>query len=200
MPVVISLLRGVNVGGHNKIGMEALKRLFASLGLSDVRTYVQSGNVVFRTKETNLARLAIRIEEAIEKEFAFRPQVMLRTPTDLRRVIATNPFADREGIDPRKYAVIFLAAEPGPSEIAQARGIKAESEELHIDRLELYIYFANGMARPKLSPAVLEKKLKTAGTGRNWNTVTKLLALSEELEALEAARGAKKAGVRAKGR
>src|SRR5277367_389037 len=100
MAVIISMLRGVNVGGHNKIKMDALRALYESLGLRDVQTYVQSGNVVFRSKETDHAKLARRIGDGIEKGFGFRPGVVLRTSTELREVMARNPFAPRKGIEP----------------------------------------------------------------------------------------------------
>ena len=100
MTVVISMLRGVNVGGHNKIKMDALRDLYESLGLRDAQTYVQSGNVVFRTDAKDLAALAKRIEDAIERKFGFRPGVILRTTSDLRDVIARNPFAKRRESTP----------------------------------------------------------------------------------------------------
>src|ERR1039458_3254224 len=95
MPVVISMLRGVNVGGHNKIKMDALRELCASLKLRDPQTYVQSGNVVFRSDDRDLVPLGRRIEQAIERKFGFRPAVILRTAAELRDVIARNPFASR---------------------------------------------------------------------------------------------------------
>jgi uncharacterized protein (DUF1697 family) len=185
MAVVISLLRGVNVGGHNKIQMESLRALYESLKLRDPQTYVQSGNVVFRTQERDLTMLARRIENKIEQSFGFRPAVILRTPSELRDVIARNPFAARRGIDPSRLLVTFLAGDPGAEAREQLRKINAEPEELHIAGRELYIYFPNGMARPKLSWVAIEKKLKTSGTGRNWNSVTKLLEIAEKLEAAE---------------
>src|SRR5271169_5370505 len=93
MIVVISMLRGVNVGGHNKIKMDALRTLYESLGLRDPQTFIQSGNVIFRTEEHDLVRLARRIEDAIERRFGFRPNVIVRTASELRDVIARNPFA-----------------------------------------------------------------------------------------------------------
>jgi len=92
MPVIICMLRGVNVGGHNMIKMEALKALCVSLKLKDPQTYVQSGNVIFRTEEKDLAKLARRIQDAIEGKIGFRPNVMLRTAADMRSVVARNPF------------------------------------------------------------------------------------------------------------
>ena len=183
MPVVISLLRGVNLGGHNMIKMEALRALCESMKLRDAQTYVQSGNVVFRTDERDLGTLSKRIEDGIEKRFGFRPDVVVRTCAELRDAIARNPFAGRRGIDPSKLLVTFLAADPGPEAQEKVSKIDAQPEELHVDGRELYMYFPNGMARPKLNWMAVVKMLKTTGTGRNWNTVRKLLEVAERLEA-----------------
>jgi uncharacterized protein (DUF1697 family) len=180
MPVVISLLRGVNVGGHNKIKMEALRALYESIGLRNPQTYVQSGNVVFSTKDTDLAQLAKRIENAIERSFGFRPAVIVRTLSELRDVVARNPFAARNGIEPSKLLVNFLPIDPGQEARDKVLMINTDPEELRIDGRELYIYFPNGMARPKLSFAVIDRALKTSGTGRNWNSVMKLLEMAEK--------------------
>lgn len=185
MAVIISLLRGVNVGGHHSIKMDALRALYESLGLYDVQTYVQSGNVLFRATGQNLTRLARQIEEAIEKRFGFRPNVILRTPADLRKVIAGNPFAKRCDIDPSKLLVTFLAQDPGPEGRQCILNLKADPEELRLSGRELYIYFPDGMGRSKLPWTKIEKTLKTPGTARNWNTVRKLLEIAETLEALQ---------------
>jgi uncharacterized protein (DUF1697 family) len=182
MAVAISLLRGINVGGHHLIKMDALRALYESLGLRDPITYVQSGNVVFRTKETNSKRLAKRIEDAIEKQFGFRPSVIVRTTAELKEVIAKSPFAKRSGIEPSRLLVSFLAGDPTPEAREKALQIKADPEELRFGGREFYIYFANGMARPKLNWVMVEKVLKVPATGRNWNTVTKLLEIAEKLE------------------
>jgi uncharacterized protein (DUF1697 family) len=177
------MLRGVNVGGHNRIKMEALRALYESLGLLDVQTYVQSGNVVFRAKERNLAALAKSIEDGIQRDFGFRPGAVIRTPSELRTAIANNPFAARQ-IEPSKLLITFLSAAPDAEARGNALAIKTFPEELRIDGREVYIYFPNGMARPKMSWPRIEKALKTWGTGRNWNTVTKLLEIAEMLEAV----------------
>lgn len=182
MTVVISLLRGVNVGGHNQIKMEALRALYESLGLLDVQTHIQSGNVVFRTKGRDLALLAKRIGDGIEQGFGFRPGVILRTPAELRDAIARNPFRERPGIEPSKLLVTFLLSDPGAEAREKVLGIKADPEELRIEGRELYVHYPNGMGRTKLPAALIEKILKTPGTGRNWNTVTKLLEMAEKLE------------------
>jgi uncharacterized protein (DUF1697 family) len=176
------MLRGVNVGGNNRIKMEELRALYESLGLLAVQTYVQSGNVVFKTNDPNLAPLPKRIEDSIQRKCGFRPGVVLRTPPEMRAVIAKNPFADRPGIDPSKLLVTFLHEAPDAGSRGNALAIKTFPEELRIDGREAYIYFPNGMARPKMSWPRIEKALKTWGTGRNWNTVTKLLEMAEGLE------------------
>jgi uncharacterized protein (DUF1697 family) len=183
MAVVISLLRGVNVGGHHKIKMDALRALYDSLGLPDALTYVQSGNVIFKTRERDLIRLGRRIEDGIERTFGFRPHVIVRTPADLRNVIARNPFAKRRGIEPNRLLVTFLAGVPNPEARGKALSLKADPEDLRLDDREFYMYFPSGMARPKLTWLTVEKVLQMPGTGRNWNTVTKLLEIAEKLEA-----------------
>ncbi|HXR32610.1 MAG TPA: DUF1697 domain-containing protein [Verrucomicrobiae bacterium] len=182
MTVMISLLRGVNVGGHNKIKMDALRNLYEALGFRGAQTYVQSGNVIFRSKTSDIFKLAKRIEDAIEKSFGFRPPVVLRTSADMADVIARNPCAKRCGIDPKKLAVIFLKETPTAECLQNALKIKTAPEELWIDGREAYVYFPNGMARPKMSLPAIERALKTTGTGRNWNTVTMLLELAHALE------------------
>lgn len=185
MPVIIAMLRGVNVGGHNKIKMEELRALCKTLNLRDACTYVQSGNLIFKTDERDLARLAKRLQDAIERKFGFRPDVMLRTAAEMREVIRRNPFAKRRGIEPSRLLVTFLASEPASDAREMAGEIETAPEELRMERREVYIYFPNGMARPKVSWSTIERILKTSGTGRNWNSVTKILEMAEQLEASE---------------
>lgn len=181
MPVIVSMLRGVNVGGHHLIRMDPLRELYRSLDLQDPQTLLQSGNVVFRTTQRNLPALAARIETAIEEAVGFRPLVILRTAPALRDVVKQNPFAERTNVEPAKLAVLFLAGEPSAEAYARVRGLKTDPEELRIAR-EVYVHYPNGMGRSKLTAAVIEKALGVAATGRNWNTVTKLVELAEQLE------------------
>jgi len=181
MAVIISLLRAVNLGAHNKVKMEALRELYESLGLRGAQTYVQSGNVVFKTDAKDMAHLQKRIEDGIEKTFGFRTGVMLRTSDELKDIIRRNPFAKRSGIEPNKLVVSFLGVEPGMESKEKIAQIKVGLEEMHLDGRELYIYYASGIGTSKLTPALLERALKLSGTARNWNTVTKLLAMAENL-------------------
>jgi uncharacterized protein (DUF1697 family) len=182
MTVVISMLRGVNVGGHNLIKMEALRALYASLKFEDVATFIQSGNVVFRTKERDLEKIGKRLGDGIEKSFGFRPGVILRTAEEMRGVIARNPFAARTDVEPGKLLVLFLAGMPDAEAQKKVLTVKADREELRVDGRELYIYFPDGQGRSKLSIAAVERALKVSGTGRNWNSVVKLMEMSERLE------------------
>jgi len=182
MPVVVCLLRGVNIGGHHKIGMEELRALCERLGLGGARTCLQSGNVVCKTRARDFVRLSGRIADAIERQFGFRPDVTIRTCAELRDAIARNPFAARRGMEPSKLAVLFLESDPGQEARDAALRIPADPEELRIEGREAYVYFPNGMARPRLSIPLVERTLKTSMTGRNWNTVRRLLEMAEEME------------------
>jgi uncharacterized protein (DUF1697 family) len=180
--VAISLLRGINVGGHKLVKMDSLRAMYESLGFRDVQTYVQSGNVVFRTTARDLAGLATRIELKIEQTHGFRPSVIIRSTSELREAIARNPFAGRKDIDFSKLLLTFLAVDPAPEAREKILAIKADPEELRIEGREVYAYLPNGFGRAKLSHTIIERTLKTPGTGRNWNTVTKLLEMAESLE------------------
>jgi len=182
MLVVICMLRGVNVGGHNLIKMDALKALCVSLKLKDPQTYVQSGNVIFGTEENDLAKLGTRIQDAIERKIGFRPNVMLRTAAEMRKVVARNPFAKRSGIEPGKLLVNFLAADPGKDARENALAIKIGPEEMHLIGREAYIYFPNGQGRSRFPWPAIERALGTSGTGRNWNSVTKMLEMAKKME------------------
>ena len=177
MAVFVCMLRGVNLGPHNRVGMAALRTLFESLGFHDVQTLIQSGNVVFRAGQRNEPRLVTLIEKAIEEHFGFRAEVLLRTAAELKDVIARNPFAARPDVDPGKLLVTFLESPTG------VPAAWAGPEELHSSGREIYIYFPNGAGRSKLSWSTLADKAKTRGTARNWNTVRKLLEMAEKLEA-----------------
>jgi uncharacterized protein (DUF1697 family) len=185
MPVLISMLRGVNVGGRNLIRMDALRALYLTLKFEDPRTYVQSGNIIFRTKEKNSWSLVKTIQDAIERKFGFRPDVVLRSPDEFRAAILANPFSGRREVEPGKLLVTFLAGDPAPEARATLAALKAHPEELHLKGRELYIYFPNGAGKSKLPWASIGKLLKTTGTARNWNSVMKMLQIAEEMEAAD---------------
>jgi uncharacterized protein (DUF1697 family) len=182
MAVVISMLRGVNLGPHNRIKMDALRALYESLKFEDPRSYVQSGNVIFRTKEKNGPQLAKKIQGAIQKKFGCCPEVVLRTPEEMRKAVAANPFPERTAEEPGKVLVTFLAAEPPQEAKANLEKFKRFPEELCLKGRELYIYFPNGAGKSKLPWSAVDKMLKVTGTARNWNSVQAMLEIAEEME------------------
>jgi uncharacterized protein (DUF1697 family) len=183
MPVLISMLRAVNVGGHSKIKMDALRALYTSLKFDNPQTYLQSGNVIFTTGESKLDVVAKRIQSAIEKKFACRTEIILRTTAELRSVVAKNPFSKRPNIEPSKLLIAFLASDPGDTARKILQEQKFSPEELLVAGRELYIYFPDGMGKSRLPWPRIYKILNTPGTGRNWNSVTKMLEMAENLEA-----------------
>ncbi len=182
MRVMISMLRGVNVGPHNRMKMDALRELCGSLELRDAQTYIQSGNVIFRTSEPNIPRLTKRVQDGIDGKFGFRPDVVFRTTSEMRGIVARNPFSKRRGIDPSQLLVVFLAVKPAAAAVAGVSKIKCEPDEIRILGREVYIYYRGGMARPKVVWTTIMNKLGTTGTGRNWNSVVEMLALAEKFE------------------
>jgi uncharacterized protein (DUF1697 family) len=180
--MAIAMLRAVNVAGHQKIGMEALKTLCSAMGWKDVKTYIQSGNIVFREVGKTPEKLARKLEDGIEAEFGFRPAVLVRTAAEMRKVIANNPFAQRDEVQPNKLLVVFMSSAPTQKTVDQVLALPCDPEEIHILGREIYIYYPEGMARPKIPLARLERILQCSSTGRNWNTVNKLLAMAEALE------------------
>jgi uncharacterized protein (DUF1697 family) len=182
MAVLISMLRGVNLGPHNRIKMDDLRALYKSLKFEDPRSYVQSGNIIFRTKEKNGPQLAKKIQGAIQKRFGCCPEVILRTPDEMRKVVAANPFPERTKEEPAKVLVTFLAACPPPEAQENLAKFKDLPEELHLKGPELFIYFPNGAGRSKLPWSSVDKLLKVTGTARNWNSVQAMLQIADEME------------------
>jgi uncharacterized protein (DUF1697 family) len=183
MAVIVSLLRGINVGGNRKIKMDDLRALYESLGLRNPKTYIQSGNVVFQTGQKDLDKLALSLNAAIERSYGFRADAVLRTLTDLKAMHTANPFAARP-VDPAKNLVIFLSGQLTPEHAATVCGLCLAPEEIHADGRHFHCHFPAGMGQSKLPMAIDKnlKKLNIIGTARNWNTVLKLIEIGETLE------------------
>lgn len=177
----VSLVRGINVGGHAKIKMDDLKAVHEALGLDAVRTHLNSGNVIFKSKGRDPSLLAGRIAKEIGKRLGLEVKVVVRTGAELREVVARNPFQGGPTRDPSRLAVMFLANRPDDATVQDLQTSFPGPEELHPSGEEIFLYYPNGIGRSKLSNALLERKLETYGTTRNWNTVTKLLELVEGL-------------------
>jgi uncharacterized protein (DUF1697 family) len=182
VPVGIAMLRGINVGGKNILPMAELRALCEGIGLRDVGTYIQSGNVVFRSGQRELAGAAAKLEKAIEAERGFRPRVAVRTHDDLSAAAQANPFATSES-DAARVLVMFLVEKPlpGTAELLAA-AIKGPERGIIRGR-EVYLHFPAGVGKSKLSMAVVEKAVGAAGTCRNLNTLGKLIQLAAALTA-----------------
>lgn len=171
----ISLLRGVNLGSHNKVNMLRLKQVYEDLGFKRVETFIQSGNVLFESPEKNLTKLILKIEDKIAKEFGFEVPVFIRTRVELQKLIRNNPFA---GKDPAATYVTFLSNRLKEVSIAEIEKVKGENERYYIDDREIYLYYPDGYGRTKLSNNFFEKKLKVEATTRNWKTVNALFNMA----------------------
>jgi uncharacterized protein (DUF1697 family) len=172
----VAFLRGINLGAHNKISMADLRALMADIGAEDVTTYVQSGNVVFRSAVAR-RELVRKIEREIRARFGLDVTVVLRTKAELARLVAANPFAKRES-DPTKLHVTFLAAAPDRRRLAGFDRAEFAPDDLHVGRNAVYLHMPTGYGRSKLSNAFFEKELAVRATTRNWRTVTKLAELA----------------------
>ena len=176
----IALVRGINVGGKNMLRMSALTRMFDDAGCADVRTYIQSGNVVFTATAACAKRLADDIAQAVEKRFGFRPGVVLRTADEIADAAADNPLVG-EGADERLLHVAFLAEEPDARRVAALNPARSPGDSFKVRGREVYLYLANGAGKTKLSNAYLESTLGTTSTMRNWRTVLKLSEMAQQL-------------------
>lgn len=176
MQTKIALFRGINVGGKNTLKMKDLVRLLEDLGASNVRTYIQSGNVVFDYPETP-EQLDQKISLAIQKHFGFSPQVLFLNPEDLNTAMQNNPFPEAESI-PKTLHLGFLAYKPENPRLEDLQGIKAPSEAFVLKGKVFYLYAPDGVGRSKLA-ANMERLLGVSMTARNWNTVYKIYELAK---------------------
>jgi uncharacterized protein (DUF1697 family) len=173
----VALLRGVNLGARNKLPMADLRALFADLGHEDVATYVQSGNVVFKSEVGNATELTKTIERRITRDLGLSITVVVRTKGQLARVAADNPFAASE-TEPTKLHVTFLATAPSRAHVSELEASKFAPDEFRLVGKEIYLHTPQGYGRTKLSGAYFEKQLGVAATTRNWRTVTRLAELA----------------------
>jgi uncharacterized protein (DUF1697 family) len=179
MTVFIALIRGINVGGQKRVGMAELVHLFQSLGFGSVRTYLQSGNVIFESTDSVFERLSAMIGEYISRKTGFPVKVILRTAEEFRHIIASNPLAS-DGLDATKLHVTFLSAIP-PGKVGEnmMHGEDGPDRYVIIGR-EVCLFCPDGYGRTKFSNTFFERKLGVDATTRNWKTVTSLGAMAEE--------------------
>jgi len=170
----IALLRGINVGGHKIIKMDELRKAFEELGFDDVGTYVQSGNVVFKSAAKISGDLAKKIEEMVLRRFSMAVLVIVRSAEEMGEVTTRNPFLKESGIDAGKLHVTFLSQAPQKTAVKGLDAIPSGADQFRCRGKEIYLYCPNGFAGTKLSINAFEKVLGVGATTRNWNTVNKL--------------------------
>ncbi len=178
MTVFVALLRGVNVGGNNRLPMQEFRDLLTTLGCQDVATYIQSGNAVFR-HDGDAADLSISIAAAIERQFGFEPSVLVLAANEYSAVVAANPFA-AEVIEEKTLHVWFLSAVPSLPDTARIDAIVGEREQYRLSGTAFYLLAPDGIGRSRLA-AEVEKCLGVSGTARNWRSVGKITQLAATL-------------------
>ena len=177
--VYVALMRGINVGGNNMILMKDLSALFTGVGCSDVRTYIQSGNVVFRASAAVVKGLHAAVERALVTRFGAAVPLVLRSQAELAECARSNPYFTKDA-DPARLVVMFLDRQPSAAEVATLDPARSPPDEFVVRGRDIYLRCPNGLGRSKLTNAWFDGKLKAVSTGRNWNTVIKLLAMCAE--------------------
>jgi uncharacterized protein (DUF1697 family) len=172
MSTYVAMIRGINVSGRNLIPMERLRRLFSDCGFEDVRTYIQSGNVVFGAKES-ASRCVAAIEKKLGRELGKPIAVIVRTPDELGAIIAENPFLKKKGIDVARLAVSFLEKPPSKERLAAVSAIESGKDQFQSRGRDIYLYCPDGFGNSRLAGR-LERVLGVSATARNWNSVMKL--------------------------
>jgi uncharacterized protein (DUF1697 family) len=178
MPRQIALLRGINLGARNRVSMPDLRELLTQLGHEDVKTLLQSGNVVLTSDETGEA-LEQALEQVIAKELGVESRVVVRTARELAGVVKRDPFADVAD-DPKRYQVSFLSAKPEAAVVRALEAADVAPEQVAVSGREIYAWHPEGIQRSPLAKLLTDSKLGVTATARNWSTVTKLLELARE--------------------
>ena len=178
MNTYISLLRGINVGGHKRIKMEDLRKLYESLGFKKVQSYIQSGNVLFQTPESDQKKLITTIEQKIEKAYGYHVTIIIKTAEEIQAALKKVPF---KNIDESKLLIAFLGEKPSKPDMTPIENVMIQDEQAELIGDVLYLYFPQGSARSKLSNNLIEKKLDVSSTTRNWRSTNKLLSMAQKM-------------------
>jgi uncharacterized protein (DUF1697 family) len=170
----ISMLRGINVGGQRKLRMETLREVYQAAGFSNIRTYVQSGNLVFDGPEKDIPALTNDIEAKLRQTCGFHVEVFIRLPGEFMHILENNPFLRGRNEEPSKLHVTFLFQPPAEAAWGKLIAPMGISDEFYPGEQEIYLFCPNGYGKTKLSNSFFERKLGVLATTRNWNTVNAL--------------------------
>jgi len=179
MPIYVALLRGVNLGPHKRMKMERLRASFEALGFEQVQTYIQSGNVIFKTAKASPQTIARKIEDKIPADFGFPASVVIRTQQEMEKTISDSPFAKRKGIDLARLHVIFLPAPPEPVALKELANLTTAPDECSCTGREIYLHLPNGMSKSSLVNNPIERRHLKGATTRNWQTVNKIFEMCQ---------------------
>jgi uncharacterized protein (DUF1697 family) len=175
VPIYVALLRGINVGGHRPVKMTDLRTTLEKAGCTNVATYIQSGNVVFAHEEKSEATLLEVIEAAIAKQAGFDVDVVLRTRSELAKVVTNNPF---KKATPEQLHVFFMAKKPARDALATFDAKAFEPEKFAIVGRDLYVLLPNGLGKSKLVVTLARKSPVKEATARNWRTIQTLISMT----------------------
>ena len=181
MTTYISILRGINVSGQKIIKMDALRKVYENIGLKNVTSYVQSGNVVFTATTIDANKLELMISAEIKKGFGFDVPVIVLPVAKLKEVIENNPFLKDRNKDTSFVYVTFLASKPDPYNAQTVEDKKGTGEEIFFTDNAVYVYCPGGYGRTKLTNNFIEKKLNVGATTRNWKTTNELLKIAHQI-------------------
>jgi uncharacterized protein (DUF1697 family) len=182
MPTYIALLRGINVGPHKRMKMEKLRTACEGLGFEDVKTYIQSGNIVFRAAKLSDVALSQKLGDCIMRGFGFSADVITRTKEEMEAIIKNNPLLKKKEVDESKLHVVFLSEKPTAASLKKLQELTLPPDRLRNLNREIYFYFPNGVSGSSLWKHPLDRILTITSTMRNWNTVNKLYEMARELE------------------
>lgn len=178
MTVHIALLRGINVGGHKPVAMSDLRSMLTELGFVDVRSLLQSGNLVFRSATRSAADLELLLEAETARRLGIRTDFLVRNAAEWGSIVARNPFRDEAERDPSHLLVLVLKSAPTAKHVQALQAAITGPEFVRAVGRHAYVFYPAGIGRSRVTNRLIEDKLATRGTGRNWNTVLKLAALA----------------------
>jgi len=180
MPIYIALLRGINIGPHKRMKMEKLRASCEGLGFEQVRTFIQSGNVVFKAAKLPGEGISKKLAACILTDFGFSVEVITRSNDEMGAIIEANPFVGQRGIDVKKLHVAFLSEVSAAAAVKKLKSLTMAPDKLHSAGKEIYFYFPNGVSGSSLWKHPLDRVISVPTTMRNWNTVNSLYQMALE--------------------
>ena len=182
MPIYIAMLRGINIGPHKRMKMDKLRACCEALGFTGVKTYIQSGNVIFKAPKLSPAALSKKLGECILKDFGFSSEVISRSREEMKKIIHENPFTKERAIDISKLHVVFLSQPASAAALKKLRDLTLAPDRVSYGDKEIYFFFPKGVSGSSVWKHPLDRVTGVAGTMRNWKTVTTLYQMAMEAE------------------